>query len=132
MAAFWKQRDLEQDLTLWKIFYSSMGGAEIRRVKRSEHPSYGILWRHRRNVISPFGSFLSLVVTVMYGLAASAAYKEMNPSSGPRLLFFCFPSLHFFCLNMIKTMCSPTLRNSLLDSLPFPWHRRQCHVACII
>ena len=132
IAVFVKQRDLENDLTMWKIYYSERGGAQIRLVRKIEHPSYSRLWRHQRNVISPLGSFLSLLVTVVCGLLASAIYKGTGPSSGPRFLFFCIPSLHFFCLNMIKTVCSPTLLNSLLDAVPTPWQRRRYHVTCII
>ena len=136
IAVFAKQRRLEKELTMWKIYYNPRSGAHIKLVRKSEHPSYRKLWRHQRNVVSPLGSFLSLLMAVIYGLLASAIYKHIGPSSGlpvvGKFLFFCVPSLQFFCLNIIKTLCSPTLLNSLIDVIPIPWQRRQYDVAFVL
>ena len=83
------------------------------------------LWRFGRNVVSPIGSFLSFLAGVSYNLLLTYAYISGHPQVG-ELLIFSVHYIHFFCFNLIETLSSPTLRNSLITKIL--WFRNEHYV----
>ena len=86
--------------------------------------------KHRRNVVSPEASCVSFFVFAFYNLPISYYMSlHQGSSSTPvtgEILFFLQISLHFFVLNVIETVLSPTLRNSLI-----PWRKSEYHIVTV-
>ena len=78
------------------------------------------VWRHRRNVVSPEGSCASFIICQMWFLGVSYHIFNLSDLGSPTVLdflLFVTPSVDFFVLNLIETLCSPTLRKSLISCL---------------
>ena len=91
LAIFIKQRQLEKNQTV----------AKSRR----------ILMKHKRNVVSPIGSLLSFLGYNIYVILATVPF----PPIVKELHMFAVQIFQVFCLTLIETMFSPTLRKTLLD-----------------
>ena len=127
IAIFRKQKQLErqQSVVLCSVSYNTIDVKIIRKINQSSNRK---LWRFRRNVISPLGSFLSFQAGVVYNLLVSLLYFKISPSDPPiiaELLIFSVHDVYFFCLNLIESLCSPPLRNSLIDVIPWLRHKYQ-------
>ena len=89
------------------------------------------LWRFRRNVVSPLGSFLSFIASFVYNLPGFYIFLTATPV-GPSVIgelhSFSFHCFYFFCLNFIESLCSPTLRGTLVNLLPWFRHEYQAVV----
>ena len=122
-AIFLKQRHLQSQQSEYSVVFNASGINFIRQRKQNFH---FILWRFRRNVISPLGSFLSFLGSVVYNLLTYYFFLSIT-KSGPsvlgELVLFSVHCVHFFCLNFIETICSPTLFNSLIELIPWSRHR---------
>ena len=90
------------------------------------------LWRFRRNVISPLGSFSSFLVSYIYNLPVYYIFLSIT-LSGPSVLgelhLFSSHCVYFFWLNFVETICSPTLRASIINVLS--WSRHEYNVAIV-
>ena len=78
------------------------------------------VWRHRRNVVSPVGSCASFVASQIWFLGVSYHIFNLSHLGSPTVLdflLFVTPSVDFFVLNLIETLCSSTLRESLISCL---------------
>ena len=76
------------------------------------------VWLHRRNVISPVGNCASFVACQIWFLGVSYHIFNLSDLESPTVLdflLFVTPSVDFFVLNLIETLCSPTLRKSLFS-----------------
>ena len=117
ISVFAKKRQLESMQN--EKMATSMSDECIKLESRGNHKPYRILWRHQRNVVSPLGGFLSTVANVTYSLCLAYIYFNNGCSQMGsvlcKYLFFSIPSLHFFLLNLINTLFSPTLLNSFID-----------------
>ena len=131
-AIFLQQRQLERQQSVpdYSVTYNV---SDVKIIWTSKKPSNRILWRFRRNVISPLGSFSSFLVTTVYNLLHAYILLTIT-RSGPSVLgelhLFSIHSVYFFCLNLIESIFSPTLRNSLINVMP--WSRDEHHVAVIV
>ena len=104
-----KKQLAKQSASEWVALYSANGV----KFEKKKPPSSRILWKDNRNVVSPLGSFLSLIVGITFH--PIVAYLYNGSSIIGEFLLFSRHSVTFFSLNFIETMCSPTLRNTLLD-----------------
>ena len=135
LAIFLKQRQIGRQLSVpdYSITYNT-GDVKITRDQESETKlsSSRILCRFRRNVISPLGSFSSFLASAIYYLLMTYILLSITKSGpsvlGEILLFFVHIFL-VFCLNLIESICSPTLRNSLINVMP--WSKDEYCVASI-
>ena len=128
ISVFVKKGQLESVQS--EIIANSVSSECIKLERRGNHRSYRILWRYQRNVVSPLGGFLSTVANVAYSLCLAYIYLTNGCSQMGSILckylFFAIPSLHFFLLNLINTLFSPTLLNSFIDV--FAQSAREYHV----
>ena len=131
-AIFLKQRQLERQQSV-QDYYITYNANDVKIIRKTKKPSNCTLWRFRRNVISPVGSFLSFLASAVYILLMNYIVLSITPS-GPSVLgelhVFSVHSVNFFCLNLIESTCSPTLRNSLINVMP--WSRDEYRVAVIV
>ena len=131
-AIFLQQRQLErrQSVPDYSVTYNV---SDVKIIWTSKKPSNRILWRFRRNVISPLGSFSSFLAIAVNNLLTTYIVLSIT-QSGPSVLgelhLFTVHSVYFFCLNLIESICSPTLRNSLINVMP--WSRDEHCVAVIV
>ena len=130
-AIFLKQRHLERKQA--EIDYViTFNKSEVQIVRKSKQTSDSMLWRFRRNVISPLGSFSSFLACVVYNLLGAYIFFSRTPS-GPsilaELLLFSVHGVYFFCVNFIESIFSPTLRNSLINVIP--WLRHEYHTVVV-
>ena len=131
-AIFLKQRQLErrQSVADYSVTYNA---GDVKIIWKNKQPSNRILRRSRRSVISPLGSFSSFLASAVYNLLRTYIALSITPS-GPTVLgelhVFSVHSVYFFSLNLIESICSPTLRNSLIDIMP--WSRDEYRVAVIV
>ena len=131
-AIFLKQRQLErrQSDPDYSVTYN---GGDVKITWKTKQPFNRILWRARRNVISPLGSFSSFLVSAIYNLIHAYILLYIT-QSGPSVLgelhLFLIHSVYFFCLSLIESICSPTLRNSLINIMP--WSRDEHRVVAVI
>lgn len=122
---FFKQRQLErqQSVVDYAITYNK---SDVKIVRKRKQSSYSSLWRFRRNVVSPLGSFSSFLATTVYNILFLYILFSTTPS-GPSALaelhLFLVHVLYFFCLNLVETIFSPTIHSSLIDV--FPWSRHE-------
>ena len=119
-ATFFKKRQLEKQQSVkWVVKYE-MG--EVKFVKNNLDVCNRKLWKHERNVVSPLGGFLSYLMTVVFIILCCITFYINNDHlSVPIFVQFLFFSVHsviFFFLNFIETVCSQTLRGSLLYAIP--------------
>ena len=134
-AIFLKQRQLErrQRDPDYSVTFNE---GDVKITRNTRQPSNRILWRSRRNVISPLGSFSSFLASAVYNLLMTyivLSITRSGPSVFGELHFFSVHSVYFFSLNLIESICSPTLRNSLIDIMSCrPWSRDEYRVAVII
>ena len=130
IVIFLKQRQLkrQQSAVYFCVIYNT---SDVKIVKQRKQPNC-ILWRLRRNVISPIGSFSSFLASVVYNISVCYIFLHITPS-GPsvigELLLFSVHAVYFFCLNLIESIFSPTLRNSIINVLP--WSRHEYHSAVV-
>ena len=126
-AIFIKLKQVELQLNqpsnhTWVISYDTENGANVTNSRLQSQPSSRRMLRHRRNLISPIGSCVSFIVMQIWYLFVTY-YLFHITSSGPPIgfyiLLFVSPSMDFFLLNLIETVLSPTLRNSLFDLICF-------------
>ena len=105
----------------WVISYDITEGVNI--VKLPPLESTCKIWKHRRNLVSPLGSCISFVVCQIWMLVIAYHYIFNLSPTGPPVahdfLVFMAPSRDFFLLNLIETVCSPTLRSSLFEMIQF-------------
>ena len=131
-AIFLKQRQLERQQSIpdYSVTYNA---GEVKIIQKSKQLSNCILWRFRRSVISPLGSFLSFLASAVYNLLRVYILLSITPS-GPSVLselyLFSVHGVYFLCLNLIESICSPTLRNSLINVML--WSRDEYRVAVIV
>ena len=132
-AIFFKQRELERQQSVpdYSVTYNT---SDVKIIRRRKQPSSNCtLWRFRRNVISPVGSFSSFLASAVYILLMNYIVLSITPS-GPSVLgelhVFSVHSVNFFCLNLIESTCSPTLRNSLINVIS--WSRDEYRVTVIV
>ena len=116
-----KQRHLErqQSIVDHVITYDNN---EVNITRKSKQTSDSTLWRYRRNVISPLGSFASFLTIAVYNilfLYILFTITPSGPSAPAELLLFLVHVLYFFCLNLVETIFSSTLHSSLIGV--FPW-----------
>ena len=125
-AMFFKQRQLEKEQSAgqWVIHYDN---GEIRIERKNLRTCNRKLSKHKRNVISPLGSFLSSLISAVYRfILAISIFFNQGPAGLPiisQFFFFSLHSLYFFGLNFIETVCSPTLRGSILNVIPRLRHK---------
>ena len=131
IAIFFKQRQLESQQSVAE-FSVSYNTSDVKIIRKSNQPSNCSLWRFRRNVISPLGSFSSFLVSVVYSLPVYYIILSITPS-GPSVLGELYLSsihcVYFFWLNIVETICSPTLRSSIINVLP--WSRNEYNVVIV-
>ena len=116
-AIFLKQAQLEEEQSAgqWVTHYEN---GEIRFERNDLSTINRKLWKHERNVISALGSFLSFLVSAVYRIICNFLFLNKGLPIMSQLLFFSVHSLYFFGLNLIETVCSPTLRGSILNIIP--------------
>ena len=123
IVIFLKQRQLKSQQSA-ADFFVTYNTNDVKIVKQRKQPNC-ILWRLRRNVISPIGSFSSFLASVVYNISVCYIFLHITPS-GPsvigELLLFSVHAVYFFCLNLIESIFSPTLRNSIINVLPWSRH----------
>ena len=114
IAVFMRQKQLSKQSPNWVVMYCENG---VRFEKKMPNTAR-VLWKHNRNVVSPFGGFVAHSVSIIFHGIMAHMYFDLGPSGPPiigQFLFFSKNSVYFFGLNFIETMCSPTLRNSLCE-----------------
>ena len=103
----------------WVISFNTRDGDPGVNIARLPSPtSHCRVFRHRRNVVSPLGSCVSSTVSQIWVIIVAYYIYSASPAGPPMaysLLLFMAPSRDFFLLNLIETICSPTLRNRLFD-----------------
>ena len=132
IAILMKQKRLEkqQSVDQWAVSYSMSG---VKIIRKSNQISNHKLWKHKRNVISPLGSFLSFLASEVYNLLILNIIFNTVPKGPPiisQIILFSVHDVYFFCFNLIKTICSPTLRGSLINVIP--WRRHEDHVESVV
>ena len=72
--------------------------------------------RHQRNVVSTLGHFLTFMISITQHLFTVAGFLVFPESVDmiKCLWFFVVPCIHFSLCPLIETLCSPTLRETLL------------------
>ena len=99
-------------------------GATISR-SNPDQPSCHRLWRHNRTVVTPLASLLShLFRLLILLLAICCHYGPSGLQVVEQLIISTTFCTLFFLYSFIETICSPTLRNSLIDL--FVCFRDQC------
>ena len=129
IAIYFKQRHLESRTVSDCFAFVSRG--EVKTMTKRKHSSNCTLWRFRRNVVSPLGSFLSFIASFVYNLPGFYIFltaTAVGPSVIGELHSFSFHCFYFFCLNFIESLCSPTLRGTLVNLLPWFRHEYQAVV----
>ena len=95
----------------------NVDGVIISR-RNEDSSSFKKLWRHERTAVTPQASLFSFILRLVVGLIESTIY-HITTSSGlshwAQFLIFTIFSQIFFLCNMIETVFSPNLRNSLND-----------------
>ena len=121
IAIFMKQKQLEkqQSVAQWAVSYSMSG---VKMINRSNQISNRQLWKHKRNVVSPMGSFLSFLSCEFYMLLIVFNTVSKGPPIITQIILFSVHVMYFFCFNLIKTICSPTLHGSLINVIPWRRH----------
>ena len=102
--------------------YDTENGRNTANPRLRYLPSHRRILRHRRNVISPIGSCVSFIVMQTWYLSIKYYLFHITsagPPIGLYILLFFSPSMDFFVLNLIETVFSSTLRNSLYDLIWF-------------
>ena len=101
----------------WVISFNAQNGVNIAMTCPRK------VFRHRRNLVSPEGSCASFIVSQIWILLGvyywSFSISSLSPPIFHDYLVYMAPSRDFFLLNLIETVCSPALRNSLLDLIRF-------------
>ena len=101
------------------VIYDSDG---VLISKRNEDlTSCRTLWRHERSVVTPKASLFSFIYRLVNILHQGTLYHITGPSGlapWAQVLIFTIFSQVFFLFNLIETVFSPTLRNSLIDFFP--------------
>ena len=133
IAIFLKQRQLESQESCWRDCFVTFDKSDVNIIRKSKQPR--ILWRFRRNVVSPLASFSSFIASVLYNFPAAYIFLNIT-SNGPSVLgdlyLFSFHCVYFLWLNLIESIFSPTLRSSLLNVLPInPWFRHEYHAVVV-
>ena len=132
-AMFFKQKQLEEESAGQWIHHEN---GEIRLERKNLSTCNRKLLKHERNVISPLGSFLSFLISEVYCILATCMVFDIGTSGLPIICQFHLFSVHtlyFLVHNFIETMCSPTLRNTLLDvNNVLPWRRYVDHVVVVV
>ena len=123
-AIFLKQKHLEEELQcgLWVVHYDN---GKLKYVKNNLDAVNHKLSKHKRNVISPLGSLLSHVMGAVYATLFTCTIFNIDPSGPPiigQFLVFSVHGVYFFLLNFLETVCSPTLRGSMIPRLRHEYH----------
>ena len=119
LAIFIKQTHLQSHQSVAECFATcKISDAHLQEI----HVYSRKLWRFRRNIVSPFGSFLSFLVSLIYYLILLYNYIKGNNSE---LLIFSVHVIYFFSFNIIESLCSPNLLESLINAIP--WLRYEYH-----
>ena len=131
ITIFVRQRQLEkQQADGNMVVRYNKDGALIS--KGNPQPPCHKLWRHNRTVLTPLASLSSFILSLTIILLKGYIFFNIGPSGPPALgefLIFSSVSVNFFLYNFIETICSPTLRNSLMDRIPCL--RREYHVVIV-
>ena len=120
-AIFFKQRHLERKQA--EIDYViTFNKSEVQIVRKSKQTSDSMLWRFRRNVISPLGSFSSFLTTLVFMILFAYLLFSIITPSGPSVLCeivsFLVHVVFFLFISFVETIFSPTLRSSLNNVIP--------------
>ena len=95
----------------------NVGGVMISR-RNEDSSSCRKLWRHERTAVTPQASLVSFIFRLVAILHKGTLY-HVPGSSGlspwAQFLIFTIFSQIFFMSNLIETLLSPNLRNSLID-----------------
>ena len=121
VAIFIKKRKLQkQNKEGIMVVNYNMDGVTISR-RCPDVQSCAKLWKHNRTVISPKASLMSFLLALITLSCLCFLYFNVGPSGPPIwgdfLLALMFCEL-FFLFNLVETILSPTLCNSLLDIFP--------------
>ena len=111
------KRKLEEQKSqgIMVVNYRDIEGVTIS--KRGPHvESSHKLWKHNRTVVTPVASFMSFLLNCLF--KCSIAFFFFNYDYTLQFVEFMATCHLFFCCNLIETICSPTLRNSLIQLLP--------------
>ena len=121
IAVFVKQKQLEKQQADGIIIETyNMDDVTISD-RTPHHQSSHKLRRHNRTVLTPKASFSSFLLSVTIIILNAYFFFNIGPSGPPILvefLIFSTVSVYFFLYNFIATICSPILRNSLIDIIP--------------
>ena len=128
LAIFVREKQIEKQQTarVWSVSYNNNNGvriassdsnSNISTTSSSSNSNVRVLWKHHRNVISPYASLVSFLVCQVYALVIIYLFLEIGPL-GPAVFFqflhFIIFFLFFFPLSLIETVFSPTLLDSLI------------------
>ena len=118
---FQRKRKLEKQRTLgiMVVIYNEDGVTISKRGPdvQSSHK----LWKHNRTVVTPMASLMSFLFNCLF--KCSIAFFFFNNDYTLQFVEFVALCHLFFLCNLIETVCSPTLRYSLTQKLP--WLRRR-------
>ena len=100
--------------------------SDVKIVRKSKQTSDSMLWRFRRNVISPLASFSSFLTTIVYMILFAYLLFPFITQSGPsalgEIVSFFVHVVFFFFISFVETIFSPTLRSNLNDLIPWSRH----------
>ena len=129
IALLLSQRQLKKHIADGIVIITyNMDSVTVSR-RTPDLPSCHKLFRHHRTVVAPQASFLSFLLNLLIVMILGIFFFFMGPSGPPlwqQFFLFTTHSMHFFLFNFIETICSPKLRNSLMDFCPC--RRRQYNV----
>ena len=118
---FFKQRHLERKQSEVDniITYNK---TDVQIMRKSRQTSDSMLWRFRRNVISPLGSCSSFLTTIVYMILFAYLLFPFLTPGGPsalgEIVSFLVHVVFFFITSFVETIFSPTLRSNLSDLIP--------------
>ena len=95
----------------------NLEGVVISR-RKEDSTSSRKLWRHDRTAVTPQASLFSFIYQLIAILLTGTLYHITGSSGLPpwgQFLFFTIFSQVFFMSNLIETVFSPNLQNSLID-----------------
>ena len=137
LAIFVRESQIEKQQTarVWSVSFNNNNGVRISsadsnsNISMTSNSTSRVLWKHHRNVISPYASLVSFLVCQVYALVIIYLFLEIGPL-GPAVIFqflhFIIFCIFFFVLSLIETAFSPTLLDSLI-----PWRKRKYQAATV-
>ena len=103
-AMFLKQNELEEEQSAgqWVIHYVN---GEIKFQRKNLNTCNHKLSKHKRNVISPLGSFLSFLISAVYNIITICMFFSKGPAGLPiisQFFFFQFMVYILFALTSLR------------------------------